>query len=196
MTSSDKHLAYSDELINRELARRSFFDFVPYVFPTYQMKWFHKVICEKLELVRKREIKKLMIFMPPQHGKLLPIDTPIFTPNGWVNHGDLSVGDYVFGHDGRPKRVVANSGTYTWNVDRINIQGGFSILAAKEHEWVLECDHDDHKGRVSKTYETQEIFSKRNIILIFFCVFLPFINFVFQQFILIPANLISEILAP
>jgi len=162
MSSLDKSQAARVELAKRELARRSFFDFVPYVFPNYQMKWFHKVICEKLEMVRERKIKKLMIFVPPQHGKLLPIDTPVFTPNGWVKHGDLSVGDYVFGHDGKQKRVIANSGTYTWNVDRINIQGGLSILAAKEHEWVLECDHDDHKGRVCKTYETQHIFSRRH----------------------------------
>lgn len=33
------------------------------------MQWFHKVICEHLELVRTRDIKKLMIFVPPQHGK-------------------------------------------------------------------------------------------------------------------------------
>lgn len=33
------------------------------------MQWFHKVICEKLELIYTGEIKKLMIFMPPQHGK-------------------------------------------------------------------------------------------------------------------------------
>lgn len=57
------------ELARRSLARRSFFDFVPYVYPTYSMQWFHKVICEHLELVRTRDIKKLMIFVPPQHGK-------------------------------------------------------------------------------------------------------------------------------
>jgi len=67
--SSDKSQQAAIELARRELARRSFFDFVPYVFPTYSMQWFHKVICEKLEDVRLRKIKKLMIFMPPQHGK-------------------------------------------------------------------------------------------------------------------------------
>lgn len=69
MNSLDRSLIARQEWTKRELARRSFFDFVPYVFHNYQMKWFHKVICEKLELVRERKIKKLMVFMPPQHGK-------------------------------------------------------------------------------------------------------------------------------
>lgn len=33
------------------------------------MRWFHKVIAEHLDLVLEGKIKKLMIFMPPQHGK-------------------------------------------------------------------------------------------------------------------------------
>jgi len=69
MNNSDKLQQAKSELALRELARRSFFDFVPYVFPNYTMKWFHQVICEKLEQVRERKIKKLMVFMPPQHGK-------------------------------------------------------------------------------------------------------------------------------
>ena len=33
------------------------------------MQWFHKVIADHLDLVLEGKIKKLMIFMPPQHGK-------------------------------------------------------------------------------------------------------------------------------
>jgi hypothetical protein len=33
------------------------------------MQWFHKVICDHLDKVLNGEIKKLMIFVPPQHGK-------------------------------------------------------------------------------------------------------------------------------
>ena len=33
------------------------------------MQWFHKVIAEHLDLVYEGKIKKLMIFVPPQHGK-------------------------------------------------------------------------------------------------------------------------------
>lgn len=55
--------------VRAELARRNFANFVQYVMPNYDMQWFHKVICEKLDAFRHNEIKKLMVFVPPQHGK-------------------------------------------------------------------------------------------------------------------------------
>ncbi|WP_020604003.1 terminase large subunit [Spirosoma spitsbergense] len=33
------------------------------------MTWFHGVICERLQRFARKEIKKLMVFMPPQNGK-------------------------------------------------------------------------------------------------------------------------------
>lgn len=33
------------------------------------MQWFHKVIADHLDMVLNKQIKKLMIFVPPQHGK-------------------------------------------------------------------------------------------------------------------------------
>lgn len=62
-----EHLLSSN--IRAELARRNFADFVLYVFSNYQMQWFHKLICDKLTAFERGEIKKLMVFMPPQHGK-------------------------------------------------------------------------------------------------------------------------------
>lgn len=55
--------------LRAELASRNFADFVKYLHPDYSMKWFHKLICDKIELFEQRKIKKLMIFVPPQHGK-------------------------------------------------------------------------------------------------------------------------------
>jgi phage terminase large subunit-like protein len=52
-----------------ELARRNFQDFVLYCFDNYEMKWFHSYICKKLTEFSEGKIKKLMVFMPPQHGK-------------------------------------------------------------------------------------------------------------------------------
>lgn len=47
----------------------SFIDFVVETNPNYVVKWFHEVIADKLQQVRERKIKKLMLFVPPQHGK-------------------------------------------------------------------------------------------------------------------------------
>lgn len=55
--------------VRAELARRNFSDFVSYTKDDYQFNWHHKAICNKLQQFAKGEIRKLMIFVPPQHGK-------------------------------------------------------------------------------------------------------------------------------
>lgn len=130
--------------------------------PEYEVNWHHRLLCKYLQAFAEGTIKKLMVFMPPRHGKLLPADTPVLTTKGWKNHGELNVGDYVFGDDGKPKAVLGNSGIYDWNVERITFNTGTSILAAKEHLWKLQIEYDDHKGRREMLMETQCIFSKKN----------------------------------
>lgn len=163
MTEAEKReLAELMERRTKMLASESFCHFLVRVNPKYQLKWFHKVIARHCEKVLSGEIKRLMVFVPPQHGKLLPSDTPILTTRGWKKHGDLKFGDYVFGQDGKPKKVLANSGIYDWDVVRLNFYGGYSIEAAKEHLWNLQVEYDDHKGRREIITETQNIYSKRH----------------------------------
>lgn len=57
------------ELAKRELARRHLDWFIKYNFEGYRENWHHKLIIEKLEAVERGEIRKLMIFVPPRHGK-------------------------------------------------------------------------------------------------------------------------------
>jgi len=64
-----EEMRLEDELLTRQLAVNEFSEFVPYVRDTYSMQWFHRVIADKLQLLYERKIKKLMLFVPPQHGK-------------------------------------------------------------------------------------------------------------------------------
>jgi hypothetical protein len=57
------------ELAKRELARRHLGWFIKYHTDGYRENWHHKLIIEKLEAIERGEIKKLMIFVPPQNGK-------------------------------------------------------------------------------------------------------------------------------
>jgi hypothetical protein len=52
-----------------ELARRNLIDFVMYMKPLYEANWHHVLLCEYLQKFVTGEIKRLMVFMPPQHGK-------------------------------------------------------------------------------------------------------------------------------
>jgi|TARA_R100000544_G_scaffold34719_3_gene21624 predicted phage terminase large subunit-like protein len=51
------------------MARASLIKFTEYTFPQYQSAVHHRLIAEKLEAVERGKIDRLMIFMPPRHGK-------------------------------------------------------------------------------------------------------------------------------
>lgn len=53
----------------RELGQRYLIEFTKQTYPTYKVNWHHEVYAEKLDEFINGKIKKLMIFMPPQHGK-------------------------------------------------------------------------------------------------------------------------------
>ena len=55
--------------IQAEKAKRSLLSFTEYTNPAYRSAGHHRLIAEKLEAVERGEIDRLMIFMPPRHGK-------------------------------------------------------------------------------------------------------------------------------
>lgn len=61
------------ELVARELRRRRLIEFVKYFHGSYQPGWVHMDICRRLEQfsrdVQDRKRPRLMLLMPPRHGK-------------------------------------------------------------------------------------------------------------------------------
>lgn len=43
--------------------------FLNYSMPSYSRQWFHTLIADKCQALYEGRIKKLMVFVPPQHGK-------------------------------------------------------------------------------------------------------------------------------
>ncbi|PCI52556.1 MAG: hypothetical protein COB36_14785 [Alphaproteobacteria bacterium] len=56
-------------LLDRRRARNSLIGFTEYTFPKYKAAEHHKAIAEALEAVERGDIDRLMITMPPRHGK-------------------------------------------------------------------------------------------------------------------------------
>ncbi|SMG51480.1 hypothetical protein [Dethiosulfovibrio salsuginis] len=60
--------------IEKERIRRHMVDYLEYV---HRGKWQSarhlKLVCQKLEEVERGECKRLMIFMPPRHGKSMTV---------------------------------------------------------------------------------------------------------------------------
>lgn len=55
--------------LKRRQAKDSLLAFTSYTNPLYVPANHHRLICDKLEAVERGEIDRLMIFMPPRHGK-------------------------------------------------------------------------------------------------------------------------------
>lgn len=57
------------EILRRRHARTNLLDFTQYTEPNYRANWHHRVLCSYLDRFVSGEIKRLMVFMPPQNGK-------------------------------------------------------------------------------------------------------------------------------
>lgn len=57
------------EAARQELARRHLLDFAPKILPQYEAATHHTLIAEHLEAVERGDLDRLMIAMPPRHGK-------------------------------------------------------------------------------------------------------------------------------
>lgn len=55
--------------LSRRRARESLIDFAPQIVFDYQAAPHHSLICDRLEAVERGDIDRLMIAMPPRHGK-------------------------------------------------------------------------------------------------------------------------------
>ena len=64
-----QELEHLYELRDIAAARESLFDFTGFTMPDFVPADFHKVYYRVLDSFSKGDIKKLMITMPPQHGK-------------------------------------------------------------------------------------------------------------------------------
>jgi hypothetical protein len=57
------------ELLKRRAARKTLQSFTEYTTPRWQPGKIHRVVCEQLDRVVRREVDRLMLLCPPQHGK-------------------------------------------------------------------------------------------------------------------------------
>lgn len=79
----------------------------------------------------------------------LALGTPIPTPEGFVNIEDLKVGDYVFGPDGEPTKVVAKSDVWhDRDLYSVTTSDNQEILCDGGHLWGINSDTCLARARV------------------------------------------------
>lgn len=90
-----------------------------------------------LRTARERNIP-VLLDGPPGTGKLLPLDTPIPTPDGWTTMGDIQPGDVVLGRDGLPTNVTFVSEVEDTPVlYDITFSDGSVVTACADHQWTV-----------------------------------------------------------
>jgi predicted phage terminase large subunit-like protein len=79
-TKSKRQLLEDLRRLENQLAKRKLAAFAKAMLPDYSLQWFHVLVYDYLQLWVDKKIKKLAIFIPPQHGKstMSSIITPAF----------------------------------------------------------------------------------------------------------------------
>ncbi len=108
------------------------------VSPTYNWDWPHiRYVREALDRVTSGVSKRLMIFMPPRHGKPVYSGSMILLKNGLRKPiSEVVVGDQVITHKGRGRRVLAIHEQGELTTVRITTRQGRSTIAALDHPFL------------------------------------------------------------
>ncbi len=117
-------------------SRNRLINFARYMQPDLVLEPFHVVYYTLLDKFAHGEIKKMIVQMPPQHGKEISDNQIVATTKGLKKHGDLIVGDYVFGRDGTPVKVLWVS-EKTRSEYVVSFSDGAKIECHGNHEWTV-----------------------------------------------------------
>lgn len=106
----------------------------------------------------------ILLAGPPGVGKALCLQTDIATSNGWKKLGELFVGDYVFGEDGKLTEIVALSEVWENRpCYRVELSDGTSIIADENHEWATTTFDERIKSAKSHRDMRQWIYTTKQI---------------------------------
>ena len=99
--------------------------------------WEHKELNDSDVPFRPRRFQEVLLGLPRKNGKALALDTLILTTEGWKTMGDIKAGDYVFGSDGKPTKVLhAHDVLYDRECHKLSFDCGEEIVACEDHKWV------------------------------------------------------------
>jgi phosphate starvation-inducible protein PhoH and related proteins len=90
-------------------------------------------------------------------GRAQPLFTKVLTPSGFRPIGDLCVGDFVIGSDGRPTEVLGVYPQGFKEIYRLHTQDGSSTLASGDHLWSVNTRDDRRRGEPARVLTTKEM---------------------------------------
>ena len=144
-------MSEANKQLIREKCEQDFVSFIRLVAPYLLLGNVHIEACRWL--TRQDAKDNLLMLLPRGHLKALPIDEPVLTPNGWVNNGDLKVGDLVIGRDGKPTEVVATHPITEMDFYQLITRDGRRVRCNAEHLWTVQIPSNTGDKEVVKSTE-------------------------------------------
>ena len=95
-----------------------------------------------------------------ENGKAQPLDTKIITPDGYKLMGEISVGDFVIGGDGKPHKVVGVYPQGKKDIYKITFKDGTSTRCCKEHLWNVTTRTRRNHDRGYTTLSLEEMLKR------------------------------------
>lgn len=102
------------------------------------------------------KIEILSISCPPGVGKAQPLYSKVLTPHGFVNMGDIHIGDTVISGEGRNSKVI---GVYPQGVKKIYeiiFDDGSKVRCSDKHLWKVQT-RDDRRNNAYRIIELREM---------------------------------------
>lgn len=112
------------------------------------------------DLITRKSPKKTLravLYGPEGVGKAQPLDAQVLTPYGFVNMGDIRVGDTVIGANGRPCRVTGVFPQGVMPVYRVSMTDGVSTECSIDHLWPTKTVEETPRGETWKPRSLSEI---------------------------------------
>lgn len=111
----------------------------PFLLMLWQKAFIEVVYSFKIRKTGNDRFKKVLLLIARKNGKALDIKTPIPTPNGIKTMEELQVGDYVYGEDGKPTKIIATSPIFKdHKCYELTFEDGEKIIADEDHLWSVQ----------------------------------------------------------
>jgi hypothetical protein len=100
----------------------------------------------------------VLVLWPGGFGKLLSLDTPLPTPNGWTTMGSVQVGDQLVDEQGAPCTVTYKSPvSYDHPCYAVKSGNNEPVIAGGEHLWSVKLD----KRKPAKVHDTEWLYKRQ-----------------------------------
>lgn len=110
------------------------------IVPNFKLRDYQQKAMEDIMISFSKGNNDVLLEAGTGFGKEQPYSEPVLTPNGWTTMGELNIGDYVVGSDGKPKRIIGIYEQGNKDVYNVYFTNGAMVRCGLEHLWEVKTD--------------------------------------------------------